>query len=254
MSASISAQIFLGFLMFALVFVPLETWFPLRRKRTLRPGWATDVAYYAIGCVIGQISDAVSTGATLLIRHALIPKSYGVAAYQPSWLQLIEIVVVADFCAYMFHRLLHQFPFLWRFHEIHHTSKQMDWLANVRLHPFDKFLGDCMQCVPIFCIGFADGPMLTYLILLAFQGFLNHSNIKLHFGPFRWVVASPQFHHWHHSSDPRAHNRNFAAHLPIFDLIFGTLYLPPGRAIPAKYGVSDSVPEGLIGQVIYPFR
>jgi sterol desaturase/sphingolipid hydroxylase (fatty acid hydroxylase superfamily) len=172
MSARVSLQIFLGFLMFAAVFVPLERRFPRRAYATFRSGWNTDVVYYVAGCFVAKLSDATSLGAMLLVRNATSLSFQSDVAMQPSWLQFLEILTPADFVAYVFHRCLHQYAGLWRLHRVHHSSQRMDWLANVRLPPLDKMLGDCLQFIPIFCIGFADGPVLAYTIALGFQGYL----------------------------------------------------------------------------------
>ncbi|HBZ70163.1 MAG TPA: hypothetical protein DEP35_10680 [Deltaproteobacteria bacterium] len=248
----------IGLLMFALVFVPLERLVALRQQPVFRPGWTTDVIYYVAGCFVGKFSDAMSFGAMLLIRQLGGLDSSSIVATQPAWVQFLELVIVADFLAYLLHRALHQYAWLWRFHRVHHSSRRMDWLANVRLHPVDKILGDCFQFIPIFCLGFASAPLLAYTIVLGFQGFLNHSNTRISFGFLRWIVASPQFHHWHHCDDseayPEAYNKNFAPHFVIFDRLFGTIYLPRDRSMPERYGAPESVPAGFWQQMIYPFR
>lgn len=255
MSAPVSLQIVFGFLLFALVFVPLERWFPRRQQRVFRLGWKTDVAYYVLGCFVGKFSDALSLGALLLIRQGTgLDSSSGLANGQPALLQFLEILVVADFLAYWYHRSIHKIGCLWRLHRIHHNSSRLDWLANVRLHPVDKVLGDCAQFIPIFCLGFSEGPLLAYTIFLGFQGFLNHSNIKVNFGPLRWIIASPEFHHWHHCNDPAAYNRNFAPHLVIFDLLFGTAHLPADRSLPASYGIPEPLPAGIWQQMLSPLQ
>jgi sterol desaturase/sphingolipid hydroxylase (fatty acid hydroxylase superfamily) len=254
MSAPLSLQIFIGFFMFALVFMPLEHRFPQKGGGTFRAGWLIDVTYYVVGCFVGRVTDALSVGGMLLIRHAAGWKSAHMAAAQPGWLQFFEILLLADFLAYLFHRALHRNPYLWQLHKIHHSSERMDWLANVRLHPLDKVLGDCFQFIPIFLLGFGDGPMLAYTIFLGFQGFLNHSNVKLDYGPLRWVIASPQFHHWHHCNHPEAYDKNFSPHLVIFDLLFGTANIAPPRVLPDVYGVPETVPQGFLGQMVFPFR
>jgi sterol desaturase/sphingolipid hydroxylase (fatty acid hydroxylase superfamily) len=253
MSAPISLEIFVGFFMFAVVFAPLERFFPFRRQRALRRGWSIDVVYYVVGCFIGHVSDAISLGAMLLIRHGLGLKA-GLAASQPGWLQFIELILTADFLAYWCHRSLHTFPILWRLHRVHHTSEHMDWLVNVRLHPLDKIIGDCCQFIPIFLLGFGNGPMLAYTIFLGFQGFLNHSNVRLNYGPLRWIVANPGFHHWHHCDDPKYYNKNFSPHLVIWDRVFGTAHIPPYSFKPPKYGLPDPIPEQFWTQLISPFR
>jgi len=255
MSAPVSVQIIFGFLIFALVFIPLERCFPRRRQRMLRPGWATDVFYFAIGCWAGKYGDAISVGAMLFIRGELGLNSERLAASQPWWLQLLEILLISDFLGYWFHRLLHRYAWPWRLHSIHHCSVRMDWLVNVRVHPLDKMAGDCFQFIPILCLGFSDGPILAYtIIFLGFQNFLNHSNVRLDFGPLRWIIASPQFHHWHHCNDPKAYNKNFGQHLLLWDLVFGTAYLPADTSLPKSYGIPERMPETFLGQTLHPFR
>jgi sterol desaturase/sphingolipid hydroxylase (fatty acid hydroxylase superfamily) len=254
MSAPVSLQIALGFLMFTAVFVPLERWLPRRRQPVFRAGWATDVAYYVVGCFVGRLTDAVSLSAALLIRHAAHLDFTTTVADQPAWVQFLEILLIADFLGYSYHRLIHSCGRLWQLHRIHHSSPQLDWLANVRLHPIDKILGDCFQFIPIFCLGFDTLPLLYYTIFLGFQGFLNHSNIRVSLGPLRWLLVSPEFHHWHHGKDPRAYNKNFAPHLVIFDLLFGTAYVPADRSLPDRYGVGDTTPDGFYAQMVQPLR
>jgi sterol desaturase/sphingolipid hydroxylase (fatty acid hydroxylase superfamily) len=253
MSPPIHLEIVFGFLVFALVFVPLERLLPTRRQPALRAGWRMDIAYYVLGCFVGHLSDATSVAAMLLIRHGM-GLSPGLAASQPGWLQFLEILFLADFLAYWFHRALHRNPFLWRFHRVHHGSRHMDWLANVRLHPVDKIMGDCFQFVPIFCLGFASGPLLAYTIFLGFQGFLNHSNVRLNFGPLRWVFASPEFHHWHHCDLRESYDRNFSPHFVICDRLFGTALIPAQPSLPESYGVDEPVPDDFLGQLMHPFE
>jgi sterol desaturase/sphingolipid hydroxylase (fatty acid hydroxylase superfamily) len=252
MSAPVSLELIAGLLLFAAVFIPLERRFPIHRQRSLRRGWSTDLIYYTVGCFVGHLSDGLSMSAMLLIRQATHLDFGHLAAGQPYWLQFIEIVLMADFLAYVFHRALHQVPFLWRLHRVHHTPEHMDWLANVHLHPVDKILGDCFQFTPIFLMGFSTTPMFIYTIVLAFQGFLNHSKVNVNFGPLRFVFASPVFHHWHHANDPKHYNKNFAPHLAIFDLLFGTAHIPAGNVMPERYGIPDNLPEDFLGQMAAP--
>ena len=239
--------------MFAVVFIPLERWQPAHDQNALRRGWKIDVLYYVAGCFVGHLSDTLSLGGMLILRNALGLDTGHLAGTQSGWLQFLELILLADFLAYLFHRALHRNPWLWRLHKVHHSSSSMDWLANVRLHPLDKILGDCFQFIPIFLLGFGDGPLLAYTIVLGFQGFLNHSNVRLDYGPLRWVFTNPQFHHWHHCNDTSHYNRNFAPHLVIFDLLFGTGYIPPRGVMPDNYGVPDDVPESFLKQMLFPF-
>lgn len=254
MSTPVHLQIIIGLFLFGVIFVTLERKFPLRRQRVFRRGWATDIQYFVAGCYAGKLSTLASIAMLAwLCRMTGLPYPQ-FAAHQPGWLQFLEILLISDFLAYVFHRLMHAIPWLWRFHSIHHSSQEMDWLVNVRAHPVDKILADCFQLLPILCLGFAPLPLLAYTAVLGLQGFLNHSNVRADYGPLRWLIASPQFHHWHHCDNPETYNKNFATHLVVFDLIFGTALIPPSNAMPTSYGVTDKVPEGFLGQLVHPFR
>jgi sterol desaturase/sphingolipid hydroxylase (fatty acid hydroxylase superfamily) len=253
-STPVYLQIILGFVLFAAVFMPLERKRPLRRQRMFRFGWATDIKYFVAGCLVGQCSGATSLAIVVFLRQIMGPRYFQFASHQPGWLQFLEILLLYDFFGYAFHRAMHKVPWLWKFHRIHHSSQEMDWLVNVRVHPVDKFLADCIQAIPTFLLGFSSMPLLAFTIFLGFQGFLNHANLRANYGPLRWIVASPQFHHWHHSNDSASYDKNFAPHLVIFDLLFGTASIPPSTGMPATYGVNDVVPDGFLDQLIHPFR
>lgn len=89
-------------------------------------------------------------------------------------------------------------------------------------------------------------------LLTAYSIFL-HANVRWDYGPLRYVIASPRFHRWHHTSQAEGLDRNFAGLFPWIDLAFGTFYMPPGRE-PEVFGVADGVPAGLLGQLAWPFR
>src|SRR3569832_2623527 len=154
MSAPISLQIFIGFFMFAVVFIPLERWQPAHDQNALRRGWKIDVLYYVAGCFVGHLSDTLSLGGMLILRNALGLDTGHLAGTQSGWLQFLELNLLADFVAYLFRRALHRNPWLWRLHKVHHSSSSMDWFVFVRLFFLDKILGDCFQFIPIFFFGF----------------------------------------------------------------------------------------------------
>jgi sterol desaturase/sphingolipid hydroxylase (fatty acid hydroxylase superfamily) len=251
---SIYLQIFIGLPVITLVFRLLEQWRPLTRQRLFRRDWKVDVAYYALGCILSPLSSAGSLAAMVFLRRETGLEFGHIAGSQPGWLQLLEIIATSDLLGYLFHRLLHSNRWLWRFHKVHHSSLQMDWLAAARLHPVDKLLGDFVQLTPLLCLGFGDGPLFAYASILGFQMFLIHSNIRVDFGALRWLIASPAFHHWHHCDDPHAYNKNFAPHLVILDRLFGTAYLPANLVQPERYGSSEAIPDGFLQQLIHPFQ
>jgi sterol desaturase/sphingolipid hydroxylase (fatty acid hydroxylase superfamily) len=89
---------------------------------------------------------------------------------------------------------------------------------------------------------------------LAFHALLIHANVSWAFGAFRYIVASPCFHRWHHTSEAEGLDKKFAGLFRFIDLAFGTFYMPAGRQ-PERFGlVNDDVPQGLFAQLVYPFR
>ena len=253
-SISIYLQIVIGLVVFGALFVTLERKLPLRRQTIFRRGWATDVKYFVMGCFAGQFSGALSLVIALSICQITGSRYAQIASHQPGWLQFLEILLIFDFFGYIVHRAMHEIPWLWRFHRIHHSSREMDWLVNVRVHPVDKILSDCLQTIPTILLGFSPVPLLAFTIFLGVQGFVNHANLRVYYGPLRWILVSPQFHHWHHSNNPTYHNKNFSPHLVLFDLLFGTARLPPSHAMPATYGVKEQIPETFLKQLLHPFR
>lgn len=172
---------------------------------------------------------------------------------QPAWLQAIEVLLIGDFVGYWTHRLFHGRR-LWRFHAVHHASRHLDWLSSVRLHPVNDAVARMSGVVPILLLGFPPAVLAAYVPFLTLWAILLHANLPWSFGPFRYVIASPTFHRWHHTSEDEGLDKNFAGLFPFLDVTFGTFYMPYGRQ-PQRFGLKDeTVPEGLLGQLAYPFR
>jgi sterol desaturase/sphingolipid hydroxylase (fatty acid hydroxylase superfamily) len=130
----------------------------------------------------------------------------------------------------------------------------VDWLSSVRLHPVNDAVARIVQVLPLYWLGF-NGLVLAGIVpLLTFYALFVHANVSWTFGPLRYVLASPAFHRWHHTSEEEGLDKNFSGLFPFIDLAFGTFYLPPDRQ-PQRFGiVGDDVPDGLVGQLLYPFR
>lgn len=185
---------------------------------------------------------------------AAIPAIRTFVSGQHYVLQFIGIMIIADLTQYWVHRTFHQIPFLWRFHAIHHSAQTMDWLAGSRLHLVDIAVTRALSYLPIYLLGFAEGPLFAYIIFVSFHATFIHSNFRFEFGPLKWLFATPRFHHWHHTADLTFADKNFAVHLPFIDRIFGTYYFPKTQW-PERYGVDDpEVPSsGFFAQLSYPF-
>ncbi|TIS89315.1 sterol desaturase family protein [Mesorhizobium sp.] len=237
----------------ALIFVPIECLFGLRSgQKILRKAFFNDLIYAVFNGVpitLGLI--AVVTLATSTVGR-LVPVYIGRAvSSQPVWLQVIEIIVIADIGFYLAHRTFHAVPFLWRFHAIHHSIEELDWLAAHRVHPVDQALTKSASLVPVYLLGFSSPAIALFAFIFHAHGLLLHANVRLNIGPLRWLIASPQFHHWHHAHERAAHDKNFAGQLSFIDALFGTMYLP-GKAVPERYGVDDPIPSTYVEQLAYP--
>jgi lathosterol oxidase len=173
---------------------------------------------------------------------------------RPVILQFIGCVFIADLCQYVIHRWYHRNRYLWRFHSIHHSSQSLDWLAGSRMHLVEIFVTRTVVVVPLYLIGFSEGALNAYVVLVGTQAVLVHANVGWNFGIFEYVLVTPRYHHWHHSRDVEFRDRNYAVHLPVIDMLFGTWRMPKGRW-PDAFGIlGDPVSKGFWKQLTYPFR
>jgi sterol desaturase/sphingolipid hydroxylase (fatty acid hydroxylase superfamily) len=246
----------LNLIVYSVIFIPLERLFArLPEQGIFRKGWRTDLTYFFVSALLVQVTTILTLKpAMVLFDWAVIPDLQNTIRSWPGFVQFILLIAVADFTQYWVHRTFHAVPALWRFHAVHHSAEQMDWLAGSRLHLVDVAVTRGLTYVPIYLLGFADGPLFAYLVLVSAQATFIHANVRFTFGPLRYVVATPQFHHWHHAAEREAIDKNFAVHLPIIDFIFGTAHLPDRW--PAGYGIGagDQPPTGYFRQLLWPFR
>jgi len=239
----------------SLVFVFIERVWPLRPEQgTLRRAWRLDLAYYAF--------NHVTIGVVLLTTTFFSESLFGWAVHdglqasirsQPVWLQIVEVLFVADLTQYAGHRLMHENAWLWRFHAVHHCPEEMDWLSGSRMHFAEVLLIRSLVITPIYLLGFAESAVNAYVVWVGIQGVLIHSNTRIPFGWLDHVFVTPHFHHWHHAADAEAIDRNYAANLPVLDMLFGTWVGNRGRW-PERYGVvGKPLPRSFFGQLLYPF-
>lgn len=174
----------------------------------------------------------------------------------PYWSQLLILFLVRDFIQYFIHRLLHRVPFLWNFHKVHHSVKEMGFAAHLRFHWMETVVYRTLEYIPLALIGFGINDfILVHLFTLAI-GHFNHSNLKLSLGPLKYVFNSPQMHIWHHSKKlPERFGINFGLTLSIWDYIFKTDYIPKnGKDIELGFENDENFPEDFIHQEIYPIK
>jgi len=244
----------LELLVLGLVFIPMEALFPLRLQKVLREGWQTDLKHFFVSHAgVQLLSFAALIPAQALFAWAVRIDFQQAVAAQPVALQVVELVAVVDFATYWIHRAFHQLPWLWRFHAIHHSSRTMDWLAGSRMHPVDVVVTRAVAILPVFVLGFSPAALYAYLVFVSFHAVFIHANVRWRFPYLRWLVTTPEYHHWHHTSDEEGIDKNFVSFLPFWDVLFGTAHQPDYW--PKNYGtVKFQPPEDYLGQLAYPFR
>jgi sterol desaturase/sphingolipid hydroxylase (fatty acid hydroxylase superfamily) len=244
----------LSLFVLGLLFVPMERLWPLRDQPVFRKGWQTDLTHFFTNHVGIQLFAFFSIiPVQLFLAWAIHNPVQRVISSQPLWLQFIEVLFAVELASYWTHRAFHRVPMLWRFHSIHHSIEQMDWLAGSRLHFIDVIVTRLIGFLPIFLLGFSPGAVYGYLIFVSFHAVYIHANVRHRWPVIRTVIATPEFHHWHHAAEPEAVDKNFAVLLSCVDLMFGTAYRPDRW--PSRYGVIDGKPpDEYLGQLAYPFR
>jgi sterol desaturase/sphingolipid hydroxylase (fatty acid hydroxylase superfamily) len=243
-----------------IVFVPLERIFSRRSQKVFRQSCWTDLTYYFLGGILPKLLLILPLTVVSAVFHHLVPLAfYDSVAAMPLWLRMSAAMVVGETGAYWGHRWSHEIPFLWRFHALHHSAEDIDWLVSSRAHPVDHFFTRFCMLVPMYALGLAQ-PMgnrvdlvsMIVTVLGTYWGFFIHANLNWRFGWMEWLLATPAFHHWHHTNDgPDVINKNYAPMLPWVDFIFGTLHLPKNQW-PEKYGTATHVSRGIAGQLLDP--
>lgn len=237
-----------------LVFVPLERLFALHKEqKVFRRGWANDLIFLLLNGFLIKLGLLAVIAASVYAAAWIVPASFqATVGGLPYWIQIPLVIVLSDLGFYWTHRMFHAVPWLWRFHSIHHSIEELDWLAAARVHPVDQILTKGVSLVPVVALGFSEWAIGVYALLYQWQSVLIHANVRVGFGPLRLLFASPEFHHWHHSSDREARDRNFAGQLSFLDALFGTLHMPRGQ-MPTAYGLERPMPQRYALQLLYPF-
>ena len=228
------------------------------RKRQL----ITDVCYWIVIPLLARYLriGLLVIGAVLLFRItsaegliAFYDNGHGPLARLPLAVQAMIFLAGSDFMNYWIHRAFHGSA-MWKYHAVHHSSEHLDWLSAARFHPVNIFLGSVATDAVLLLAGISPN-VLVFLgpFTVAHSAFV-HANLRWTLGPFRYVLAGPVFHRWHHTAADEGGERNYASTFPILDVVFGTFYMPE-RKLPAAYGIADrSFPTSFGAQMIYPFR
>ena len=187
------------------------------------------------------------------LRSLDVPLSDYWPHHWPVWAQALLMLLAADFLRYWLHVWAHKNGFFWRFHAVHHSPPKLYWLNVGRFHPVDKGLQFLLDALPFILLG-VDAPVIAlYFVFYAVNGFFQHSNIKLRFGVLNYLISSAELHRWHHSRLAAESNNNYGNNLIIWDLLFGTWFLPRAREIHDIGLVNRRYPYSFLQQMRTPF-
>jgi sterol desaturase/sphingolipid hydroxylase (fatty acid hydroxylase superfamily) len=237
------------FVSLLLLMLPFERIWAARQPRRFRVGVWTDLAHFFVNPIGVSHALALAFIGLELVFASAVPDAWRhFFGGMPFFLQLGCVLFVGELCSYWTHRLSHSWSFLWRFHAVHHSSENVDWLSAHRQHPFDTILFLVAANLPAIALGFR-GPLVVFVAVFhrTFVTF-THASLRLELRWLRLLIVTPRYHHHHHHRD--ASPSNFAGLFPFFDLLFGTFRWP--EALPAHYGVPHRVSRHWLGQLFLP--
>ncbi len=175
----------------------------------------------------------------------------------PAWSQFLLLFVLADLIQWNVHRWLHHSPWLWEFHKVHHSVEEMGFAAHLRYHWMETIVYKSVQYIPLAMIGFGlDDFFILHLVTIVI-GHLNHANVKITYGPLKYVFNNPVMHLWHHAKElpEGSHGVNYGISLSLWDYLFGTAYIPNENANePLGFEQVETFPKTFWQQITYPWN
>lgn len=218
----------------------------------------TDLIYFPVSLLVAGGLSALWGGLHLWLA-AELQSAVGSPVWPTAWplaAQVAIACVAAELFAYWPHRLMHERPFLWRFHSIHHSSRRVYWLNAIRAHPGEHLFRGFISSIPLAVLGAPPEVLAYWMVLSRVGGLFQHANIDFALGPFAWIFSIGELHRWHHSAIREEADHNYGDTFIFWDTIFGTRYLPRDRPAPRQVGIGglDAFPTGWWPQQLAPFR
>jgi sterol desaturase/sphingolipid hydroxylase (fatty acid hydroxylase superfamily) len=171
----------------------------------------------------------------------------------PIWVQAVLMVLAVDFMRYWLHRFSHENETMWKLHSVHHSVEQLYWLNTGRFHPIEKTLQMSLDSLPFVLMGVNPVVLALYYLSYATNGFFQHCNIRLRYGVLNYIVGSAETHRWHHSRVPRESNANYGNTVIVWDLLFGTWFLPKDRDLDSVGLQDPTYPTSFLRLLKAPF-
>lgn len=242
-----------------LAVIVLERIVPYRREWNRNHGdLGVDIGHIITVTLASGLADPLLRLAGVMGAMALFGgEGFGLWPSQwPLVLQLALALVIGELGQYWMHRLQHERDFLWRFHALHHSAPRLYWLNAARFHPVDIVMNNFMVTVPLVLLGAGEAVLALWVLFAALHGIFQHCNIPVRLGPLNWIFSMAELHRWHHSRLVMESNRNYGQNLIIWDIVFGTRFLPRDRKPPADIGLTDlpAYPMSWLAQQLAPLR
>lgn len=250
----------------SLIVYGLELLFPWRKNQSaIREDFWLDTFYMFFNFFLfGLVGYAAVSDVVVKAFNAFLANTFGIrnlvainVAGMPHWVQLLILFLVRDFIQWNTHRLLHRVPWLWQVHKVHHSVRQMGYAAHLRYHFMETIVYRSIEYLPLAMIGFGIQDFILVHLFTIVIGHLNHANLNLPYGPFKYIFNNAQMHIWHHAKDlPKGrYGINYGISLSLWDYLFGTVWMPhDGRDIPLGFDEVDEYPHGFFSQMLQPFR
>ena len=177
----------------------------------------------------------------------------------PKVLGLLIFFIISDFVQWNTHRLLHRVSWLWNFHKVHHSVKQMGFAAHLRYHWMEPIVYKSILYIPIAIIGGFDAQDVAIVHFSALViGHLNHANLGWDYGVLKYILNNPKMHIWHHAKqlpETVSYGVNYGLTLSLWDYLFKTNYVPhSGRDIELGFEGDENFPQDFLGQELYPLH
>ena len=227
-----------------------------------KPGLVTDFLFMFLIPLAGGWVKVFFLASGIVVFYGLtgpddlsrfLKGGYGPLSHLAFAWQVIVYVLASDLILYWTHRVFHTRS-LWHYHAIHHAPEHLDWTSATRFHPINIFFHSVLADAALMLAGISPTVLVFLAPLNAAMSAFVHANLDWTLGPFRYVIAGPVFHRWHHTDYRRGGNMNFAPTFPVIDIMFGTFYMPANE-LPDRFGVNDKhFPEEIVGLLLYPFR
>lgn len=176
----------------------------------------------------------------------------------PFWAKIVLIFIVRDFMQWNIHRMYHHVSWMWEFHKVHHSTRQMGFAALLRYHWMENVIYRTLEYLPLAMIGVGITDFFIVHIFTLVTGQIGHANLKIPLGPLKYLLNGPQMHLWHHARNlPQSHPNgfNYGITLSVWDFIFRTNYWPTDdENLAVGLPDEEKFPEDFIGQNIEPFH